>query len=495
MGIVFRQSIKSSIVILLGAILGLVFTVWQTKVMIKTEIGVSKSLIYQAVVLQCWALLGGPSILLTFIHRYAKSDAKRTVLFNTVLLFPLIALAIFCIPYFTLRPWIISKYQFVDQPYYNNFFIWMPVLTLLWSYMTIFEYYLIGIMKTALATFMREVVLKIVNLFLLALFAFKLISFEFFIIGSFLSYIVPLAILIFYTNRDRKIQFSFDWKLFSRSEAKEIVHFGWYHMLISLALNLVAYIDQLMLAPLSHEGSSVLAVYSIAIFLVSFVSIPYRAMLNAAIPKLNEAFIEKNNNHLAHLFNRANLNILVATAFVGVLIVSNIHNVVAILPKGYESLKPLFLILFLGRLIDVSTGLNQEFISITPHYKFTFWAALVYIAIALVGNRIFIPIYGIYGAAWVAAFSLAIYNIVKAIYLKRKFGLYPFQKRGLWVFPIVALTYGVSCLIPQFSNPFIDGLIRTPIVASVMVLLLFWLQPSEDVKEYWSTVKNKKRLF
>jgi O-antigen/teichoic acid export membrane protein len=495
MGIVFRQSVKSSIVILLGAFIGLVFTVWQTKVMIKTEIGVSKNLIYQAVVLQCWSLMGGPSILLTFIHRYTKNDPKRVVLFNTVLLFPLVTLALFCVPYFALRPWIISKYQVMDQPYYNDFFIWMPILTLLWSYMTIFEYYLIGVMKTALATFMREGVLKLVNLLLLALFAFKLINFHFFIIGSFISYIIPLAILIFYTNRDRKIEFSLNWKVFSKSETKEIIHFGWYHMLISAALNLVAYIDQLMLAPLSHEGSSVLAVYSIAIFLVSFVSIPYKAMLNAAIPKLNEAFIEKNSAHLAQLFNRANLNIIVATAFVGTIIVCNIHNAVAILPKGYEALAPLFMILFLGRLIDVSTGLNQEFISITPYYKFTFRAALVYITIALIANRIFIPLYGIYGAAWVATFSLAVYNIVKAVYLKRKFGLYPFEKRGLLIFPIIAVAYGVSWLIPHVPNPFVDTLIRTPIIAVVMIILLLWLQPSEDVKDYWQSVKQKKRLF
>jgi O-antigen/teichoic acid export membrane protein len=250
-----------------------------------------------------------------------------------------------------------------------------------------------------------------------------------------------------------------------------------------------------MLAPLSKAGSSVLAVYGIAIFLVSFVSIPYRAMLSAAIPKLNEAFIEKNHSHLAHLFNRANLNILVATAFIGTLILCNLHNAVAILPAGYESLKPLFLILFLGRLIDVSTGLNQEFISITPNYKFTFWAAIVYIIIAIIGNRIFIPLYGIFGAAWVAAFSLAVYNIVKAIYLKRKFGLYPFQKRGLTVFPIVAICYGVSAIIPQISHPVIDGLVRTPIIALLMIALLLWLQPSEDVKEYWQSVKQKKRLF
>ncbi|MDI9319531.1 MAG: oligosaccharide flippase family protein [Phycisphaerales bacterium] len=495
MGIVFRQSIKSSIIILLGAILGLVFTIWQTKVMIKIEIGVSKNIIYQTVVLQNFFLLGGPSILLTFIHRYSKNEAKRWVLFSFLLLLPLICTLLFSIPYFFFRQYVLSKYQPIDRTYYDDFYIWIPIFTLIWSYMTLFEFYLIGIMKSALATFMKEVVLKFANLGILACFAFQIINFKEFFISSVLIYLLPLGLLFYFTHQDKKIKLSFDWKIFSKLETKGIVYFAWYHMLIGVSLNLVAYIDQLMLAPLSHEGSSVLAVYSIAIFLVSFVSIPYRAMLNATIPKLNEAFIEKNNSHLAHLFNRANLNILVATAFVGTLIVSNIHNVVAILPKGYESLKPLFLILFLGRLIDVSTGLNQELISITPHYKFTFWAALVYIVIALVGNRIFIPIYGIYGAAWVAAFSLAIYNIVKAIYLKQKFGLYPFQKRGLWVFPIIALAYSVSCLIPQLSNPIIDGLIRTPIVAIVMILLLFWLKPSEDLKEYWLTVKNKKRLF
>lgn len=495
MGIVFRQSIKTSIVILTGAIIGLLFTYWQTKVMIKTEIGVSKYIIYQAVVLQSFFLLGGPSIMLTFIHRYSKDEAKRTVLFSYILALPLVITLLFSIPYFFFRQWVISKYQGIDQPYYNDFYIWLPIFTLIWSYMTLFEYYLIGIMKSALATFMKEVVLKLANLIILACFAFQLINFRQFFISSVLIYLLPLGLLIYFTHRDKKIKLSFNRNVFAKSETNEIIHFGWYHMLIGVALNLVAYIDQLMLAPLSHEGSSVLAVYGIAIFLVSFVSIPYRAMLNAAIPKLNEAFIEKNHQHLAHLFNRSNLNILVATAFVGTMIICNLHNAVAILPKGYESLKPLFLILFLGRLIDVSTGLNQEFISITPHYKFTFWAALVYIVIALVGNRIFIPLYGIYGAAWVAAFSLAIYNVVKAIYLKQKFGLYPFEKRGILIFPIVALSYGVSYLIPQLENPFLDSIIRTPIIALTMIVLLLWLQPSEDVKEYWISVKKKKRLF
>ena len=100
MGIVFRQSIKTSIVILTGAIIGLLFTYWQTKVMIKTEIGVSKYIIYLAVVLQSFFLLGGPSIMLTFIHRYSKDEAKRTVLFSYILALPLVITLLFSIPYF-----------------------------------------------------------------------------------------------------------------------------------------------------------------------------------------------------------------------------------------------------------------------------------------------------------------------------------------------------------------------------------------------------------
>lgn len=495
MGIVFRQSVKTSIVILSGAILGLVFTYWQTKVMLKTEIGISRNLIYQSVVLQSIVLLGGPSVLLTYIHRYTKIDPRRNVLFSSALLAPLAALLIFCIPYFLLRDWIISKYQLVDQPYLYEFFAWMPILTLLWSYMSVFEIYLMGMMRAAMATFMREVALRLINLALLGLFAFHYISFKAFIIGTIFAYAVPLVILIIAANRDVKIKITFKWSIFEKKEAKEVIHYAWYHLLIGIALNLVVYIDTLMMAPLSKEGTSVLAVYSIAILLVSFVSIPYRAMLSAAFPKLNEAFIHDRKEHLVDLFNRANLNIVIATAFVGVLILCNVHNAVLLLPKGYEALVPLFMILFLGRLIDVSTGLNQEFISITPYYKFTFRAALVYIVIAFVGNRIFIPQYGIYGAAWVSTIGLAIYNVIKAIYLKRKFNLYPFERKGLLIFPIAAIGYGISWLIPHMPNPFIDGIIRTPIVAIVMVLLLLWLKPSQDVKEYWLSIKKKKRLF
>jgi O-antigen/teichoic acid export membrane protein len=495
MGIVFRQSVKTSIVILLGAIIGIIFTYWQTKVMPKREIGISKNIIYQGAVLQSLLLFGVHSIVHTYIQRYTGNDAKRGTLLGAALLVPLLGGIIFCIPYFLFHNWIISKYQLIDQPYIRQFFYWLPLLVLLYTYITLFESYLLAKMKVALATFMREIVLRVANLILLVLFGFNYIDFQFFIIGTILCYFIPLITLVVIASKETDIKLSLNFSVFTKSEIKNVVHYAWYHTLIGAALNVVGFIDALMLAPLSKDGSSNLAVYSIALFLIGFVNIPYKAMMTSAFPKLNQIFLNSHKEHLFDFFNRTNINILVATVFVGVLMLSNMHNAVVLLPKGYESLESIFMILFLGRLIDVSTGLNQEFIGITPHYKFTFWASLVYILIAVVCNRIFIPRYGIYGAAWVSTMGLAVFNIIKAIFLKQKFGLYPFEKKGFWIFPIGILGYFISWLMPAFSNPFLDGLIRTPIVAIVMIMLIFWLRPSKDVKDYWLSIKKSKRLY
>lgn len=495
MGIVFRQSIKTSAVIIAGAVLGVVFIFWQTKVMPKVEIGIFRNLINQAAVLQSFLLLGIPSLLFTYIHRFPEGDPRRNTILGTALIVPLLLWGIFCIPYFLLRHWIISKFQLIDQPYMNQIFIWLPVFTLLWCYMVLLEFYLISFMKAAVATFMREVVLRGVNILILALFAFGYITFKSFVICSVLAYMVPVGMLAIVLRKASSDRIRFNWKVFTKQETRDVVHYTWYHTLIGVSITVVGFIDSLMLAPLDKDGSSSLAVYGIVVFLISFVNIPYKAMMTSAFPKLNQIYIGGDRVQLLDFFNRTNLNILVATVFIGILMLCNLHNAVALLPDGYGALAPLFTILFLGRIIDVSTGLNQEFIGITPHYKFTFYASLVYILVAVTCNRIFIPVYGIYGAAWVSVAAVAVFNIIKAVFLKWKFGVMPFEKKGLWIFPIAGLAYGVSWLIPQLPNPVLDGLVRTPVVAIVMICLIFWLQPSPDVKEYWLSVKKNKRLY
>ena len=73
-------------------------------------------------------------------------------------------------------------------------------------------------------------------------------------------------------------------------------------------------------------------------------------------------------------------------------------------------------------------------------------------AISIIFNVVFIPIYGMNGAAFAASSSLAIYNIIKVIYVKVKFGILPFDKSIIKVLIGTAITITVTLIFNRIVN-------------------------------------------
>lgn len=494
MGIVFRQAIKTTGVTFGGAVLGALINYIYTIVFPQNLVGVSRNLLNQGAVLYLFLLFGSATLIYAYAPRFAEDDKKRPVLISFSLLVPLLTTAIFCIPYFLAQPYIIGRYKGFDRKYIEEFYVWLPILGLLMSYMTLFEYYLVSRMKVALGVSMREVVLRLMNMLLIALFFAGLLDFHQFVIGTVLVHLIPVAVLVYLSSRVKGFQISFNWRVFSRKEIYQIVHYAWYHLLLTVIMNLNGMLDVILIGMLSPNGLADVAIYNLALLLISILSIPYRSMSGAAFPRLNEAFVEK-DAQLNSLFTRTAINMQLVTAAMWLLIAANLHNAVAILPKGYEDIAPAFLILSLGRVIDIATGLNTELISITDHYKFTFrLSALLLISIFIL-DRIFIPQHGLYGAAWVSTATLAAFNIAKVLFLYKKMKVLPFNKHSFTILCIALIVFALSFALPQVHNPILDTCYRSVILALVFGLFLFFFRPSPDLSAYIAQIRKTKRLF
>jgi O-antigen/teichoic acid export membrane protein len=88
----------------------------------------------------------------------------------------------------------------------------------------------------------------------------------------------------------------------------------------------------------------------------------------------------------------------------------------AVLNKDYSQVGLVFIILCVGRFVDLATGLNDAVLSITKHYKFTFYVSLAMTVLLFVLIKILVPVYGIYGAAWSTSITLITFNICKYIF-------------------------------------------------------------------------------
>ena len=494
MGIVFRQAIKTTIVIFSGAALGAAINYFYTLVFPQNLLGVSRNLLNQGAILYLFLLMGTISVVHTYAQRYSPDDPKRPVIISYSMMIPVLATFLFCIPYFLFKDFIISRYQGFDRIYIEEFYSWLPLLGLLWAFMALLEYYLISRMKVALANSMREIVLRVANLSLIGLFFIGVLSFHQFVIATVLVHLIPVGLLLYFSSKTKGFYFSLNWKIFSRKEIRGMVHYSWYHMLLMVSLNLTGMLDVLLLGPLSPNGLKDVAIYSLSLFLISILTIPYKAMTSAAFPKINQAFVDE-DPEMPGLFVRSAVNIQIVSMAMWLIVICNLDNALAIIPSEYAALAPCVLILSLGRMIDMATGLNTELISITNYYKFTFRLSLALLVAIVALDWYFIPKFGLIGAAWVSTGTLAAFNLGKMIFLYEKMRLSPFSKPLLGILASGVLLFFINRILPVFPSPVVDAIYRGLFLFGAYFGIMLILRPSPDLTEYIRQLRKNKRLF
>lgn len=496
MGIVFRQSVKSSIVIFVGALLGMLIIYLSTQLIPKAEFGFLRYFTSQAVVASQVTMLGMNIVLAIYIHRFEADDPKKPVVITLSLLIPVVVTALLSLFYFLLKPQVLQWYHVAeDRANIDAFYAWLPLFTLFWSLLLLLEHYLNSQLKVAISVMMREVVLRILNIGVIVAYAFGAIGFEGLVIGSVLIYVVPIGLLWFFCSKTTGFKLSFNWKLLSRKEHLELLHFAWYHMLMGISLNLLGYLDSLMLGPLDKKGMGSVAEYAVAVYIMTFIQIPYRAMATAALPDLTKSYESGEMTKVKDFFQRAAINTLIAAIGMSLLILLNMNNAVLVLQKGYENISWIVAILVVGRLADMATGLNNEMISISKHYKFNFYISIVLVGLIFVFNWFLIPQYGVFGAAWGTSLALIFFNGAKLIFLWNKMKLQPFSS-GSWKVLVAGLCAGaLGYWLPFVLNPILDAFVRSTLVLAIYTLLLVFMRPSSDLNHFLANVKANKRLF
>ncbi len=503
MGVVFRQSAKNLVVVVLGATIGALIIWLSTKYLTKPQFGFTRNLTNYAVALSQILLLGLNNTLAVYIHRYANDERKKKSLITACLVLPLVIAAVFSVVYMLLRSWILPHFQPADIPYMQRYFYWLPVYTVLFIYMVILEQYLGSQMKVAVSAFMREVVVRAGSIALILLFGFGYIAFDVFVIGSILIYLLPVAIFLLISLTTKGFGIAFHKSDFEKSEYREMVHFSWYHFLLTVSVLLMGYMDALLLPFYDRNGFSSVALYSVAVFFISFLQLPLKALMPASFTVLAKAFADDDMLKAKDIFMRSSLNIFIPTAGLAVLLCCNLENAITIVKNGYSEILPVFAILFIGNIVNIATGMNDQVLSIANYYKFNFYLSLVLMGVLYLLIRVLVPRYGIYGAAWSTTTILMIFNVLKYLFVWKKLDMQPFSKGTFFVVVAAGAALGCGYFFPHFLDQahhvyvrtFLDVAMRSMVIVIVYVLMLLWLKPSPDLQEYIATVKKNKRLF
>ncbi len=180
MGIVARQSIKGTIVSYFGAFVGYMNVMFITPYCLSSEvIGFTKVFIDAAILLTFIAQMGLSSAIIRFFP-YFKSNPQHHGLFGIVIIIPLIGFFFVSLLTFLFYNSIIAPFQ-ANSPLFSDNFLYVLLLTFFMMFLNLFENYSNCLFRIVVPKIIREVVLRLLNIVIIILFYFHILSFKAFI--------------------------------------------------------------------------------------------------------------------------------------------------------------------------------------------------------------------------------------------------------------------------------------------------------------------------
>lgn len=491
MGIVIRQSIKTTIVSYIGFAIGYVNTLFLFPLVLsKEQIGLIRLLISVSFLFATFASLGAGNIPTKFFPYFRDEEKQHNGILAFILSIGMSGFFLFVIVFFLLKDVIFSIYS-KNSPLLLDYYFYFIPFTLIVVFTTIFESYLIVQQKPILPALVREILMRILLFIGLTALYFGFFSFNTFADSIIIYYVLGLLILILYIKKEKILFLKPNLQIVKSPHFKEMLVFAGFVIMGNTSATIIANIDSLMLSAYSGLGSA--GIYTIAFFIAAVIEIPKRSISQVVIPIISQANKDGDIPKLKELYQKTSLNQLIVGGLIFLGIWCNVDSIFKLIPNGeiYAPGKWVVFYIGLSKLFDMATGVNQEIVGTSKYYKIDL---LFYIFLAVVGvitNVIFIPKYGITGAAMASAISIFLFNTIRFFFLFYVFRIQPFSLNTLKVLAVFILTFLISYLISPFHNFILDIFLRSLLIIILFGGLVLLMNVSKDVKKVFDAVLSR----
>ena len=498
MGIVIRQSFWNSIFIYAGFLLGAINILILFRPIIGDEnFGLTRIILSVAYISSEVALLGSPTMFIKYFPFFKDEKKKGIILFS--LLIATLGIVVTGILLIIFQEPIIELKRGDSDLFANYFLLTIPVLLGVGLF-KFFQAFLKSLLKSTIPVFLNDVLQRVyITIWLLAYYFFEIPISTWLTAFCFIYMINPL-VMILYLWRQGNLDLSWSPRVNIRF-MKESMTFGLWNLLAGASMSLVNNIDIFMVGVLLTNGEVKAGFYTIALYMVSLVVIPTRAISSIVQPLIAQMF--KNNDFpgLKLIYSQTSINQLILCGAIFIVIWVNIDLLFQLL--GDDPNEGKWIVLFVGfaRLFSVATGVNGLLINHSKFFRSTTYFTLVLAVLTVFANIIFIPRLGLNGAAIATAFSLFTFNFLKWAYVWMKLKMQPFSVKSLIAVIFGCFSIGISYLLPDLLNAqngmvnmIFEIIVRTLICGGVFLALVYGFNLSTELNRIvQNTLKIIKR--
>jgi O-antigen/teichoic acid export membrane protein len=489
LGTIQKQGLINTVIIYFGVALGLVNRIIvQPHFLTKSEIGLSTLLVNFSALLSTFFIFGTSNMCVRYFPLFRDAEKRHHGFFGFVLLFPLIGAIAGGVVYLLLRSWLLHRYE-INAPLFTNYFDWTFPLAVVMSFAIALNSYSNSLHKTTVPSFLNDIWLRIVLVAGAIAYGASYISLNSFVAVIFVSYFTQMIFLAAYIYTIDKPGLKIDWPFVRSVGVPGILRYTFLLAITALTSLSIKSLDNVMVG--SYLGEDFSGVFSIGMFIAMFIETPLYSLERIAGTKIAHAFSTNNTDEIREIYYRSVRYLFLIGGFLTVGIVTNIHDLLRLLPAGYKDAANVTILLSVGSLINMATGVNSPILFNSSRYFWGFIFLFILLVLSVVLNVFFIPVYGIAGAAIATGLASTLFNIMKFIYIRKKFGMQPYDMRTVKTLAAICLSFFTAYFIPVPANAWLAIALRGTATTLVFVGMTYFLHIIPEY-EYLFTGKFRK---
>jgi len=303
------------------------------------------------------------------------------------------------------------------------------------------------------------------------------------------SLLFLLPVILLFTILIRSGQWKFNFvppSKVSQRLGKRMVNFGLF-IFGAQFLNVFARTSDTIFA-IGFQGLPQAGLFAIGSYLVAIMEIPQRGLNSISVPVLAESWKNREMKNIENIYKKSVSSLLVIGTGLFGLIALNVTDLAEMLNffgrktnADYSVIIQIVIIMGIARIIDLGTGINAQIIGTSNYWRFDFFTNVFYTFLSIPLNFILIKKYGIVGLAYANLVALTLYNLVRFIFLYRKFGLQPYSYKSLQTVFIAVACFIITWFIPLGVHWYISIPVRSLLFCIAFLPLMYYTKAAPEL--------------
>lgn len=497
MSTIRRQSIISSGIVYFGFALGAFNTLLFTKWFTPAQYGLTQMFAMLASIMLPLSSLGMQSFIFKFYPYYHDNlPPKRNDMMTWALVISFSGFLLMMAGGFIFKDLVIRKYS-VTSPEFVNYYYWIFPFGFGFTFYSLLETFAWHLKRSVLTSYFREIQFRLFTLVLIVLsYLGVLRNFDAFMKIYACTYSLLALTLLVYLVVTRQLYLPFYRSRVTKKFFKKIVTQASLVWSGQVLLNLSTYFGAIVIGAVIPEGMRFVGIYTLALIVGSLIQAIQRSVVAASIGPLSRAWKDKDYGRISRIYQRSSINQLIFSAGMFVLLWLNFTDGVLTfhMKPDYLLARPIFFYIGLMRIVDMGTGVSAQIIGTSIFWRFDFFTGVILAVLTLPANYLMTKAYGPIGPAIADLITFTIYNVIRYLFLYRKFGMQPFTWKSAYTLLLALGGYFICYYLFNARHGFGWLALRSIVFIGLYGGGVLALRLSEDMLPVWLSIRKRLGL-